>query len=524
MDIELPNGTVIQGVPEGTSKADVMAKAIKAGLATEADFAQQTPDVATVEQAPAGRTMGQEAGRQLGLAARYGIRGLSSVPNAVADFGSGAFNAAANIVGSDKRLPYLSQIQEQGLQQIFPSPETTLEKNVQTASEAVAGMKVPGVKSPTFSTNAPEIAQVPGAVARRAGAEGAAVAAGAVTGENVARGVTEFTDSPLAGLAAGLATGTVVGSGTGKLVSSVTGPRTQPTTITEIRTRAQRGYSAMEDAGVAINKQSIDNNLFPAIDKAMRAEKLDPNLVSAHKPIAEELASARKALSDPFTPFTTLERVRSNFTSLAKNDDNTGRIAKQVVKEIDSYLGTLNPKDTISVQGKSTADAMKALKEARTDWRNQSRAQVLQDLMESAQARSEGSTGPSGDILKRKLVNLTSNIDQMKMFSTREQNVIKAAAKATDLESMLSVFAKFNPERGAMQTAMAIGATSRYDTVPGMVGMGMSASGYAADNALEALRNREVKNLISQIASGNLQTPKEGFAVPGLFGAIQGVK
>jgi hypothetical protein len=38
MDIELPNGTVIQGIPEGTSKQDIMAKAINAGLATSADF------------------------------------------------------------------------------------------------------------------------------------------------------------------------------------------------------------------------------------------------------------------------------------------------------------------------------------------------------------------------------------------------------------------------------------------------------------------------------------------------------
>lgn len=45
MDIELPNGTVIQGIPEGTSKQDIMAKAIKAGLATEADFGVSTGDV-----------------------------------------------------------------------------------------------------------------------------------------------------------------------------------------------------------------------------------------------------------------------------------------------------------------------------------------------------------------------------------------------------------------------------------------------------------------------------------------------
>lgn len=38
MDITLPNGRVIQGVPEGTTKEEVMQRAIAGGLATEADF------------------------------------------------------------------------------------------------------------------------------------------------------------------------------------------------------------------------------------------------------------------------------------------------------------------------------------------------------------------------------------------------------------------------------------------------------------------------------------------------------
>ena len=42
MDVRLPSGTVIRGVPEGTSKEDIKAKAISAGLATEADFGTTT--------------------------------------------------------------------------------------------------------------------------------------------------------------------------------------------------------------------------------------------------------------------------------------------------------------------------------------------------------------------------------------------------------------------------------------------------------------------------------------------------
>ena len=39
MDIELPNGVVIQDVPEGTTQSQIMDTAIKAGLATREDFA-----------------------------------------------------------------------------------------------------------------------------------------------------------------------------------------------------------------------------------------------------------------------------------------------------------------------------------------------------------------------------------------------------------------------------------------------------------------------------------------------------
>lgn len=42
MDVKLPNGKIIRGVPDGTSKEEVKAKAIASGVATEQDFAAQS--------------------------------------------------------------------------------------------------------------------------------------------------------------------------------------------------------------------------------------------------------------------------------------------------------------------------------------------------------------------------------------------------------------------------------------------------------------------------------------------------
>ncbi len=45
-DVKLPNGAIIRNVPEGTTREQIKAKAIAAGLATESDFtpAQPKPD------------------------------------------------------------------------------------------------------------------------------------------------------------------------------------------------------------------------------------------------------------------------------------------------------------------------------------------------------------------------------------------------------------------------------------------------------------------------------------------------
>jgi hypothetical protein len=44
MDVKLPNGTIIRGVPEGTSKDEVMRRAIASGIANPEDFGQSATD------------------------------------------------------------------------------------------------------------------------------------------------------------------------------------------------------------------------------------------------------------------------------------------------------------------------------------------------------------------------------------------------------------------------------------------------------------------------------------------------
>lgn len=73
MDVRLPNGHVLVGVPEGTSKEDIKNKAIAAGLATESDFAGQT-DRGALEFLDVGTGLGGAlAGAAAGTAVLPGV-------------------------------------------------------------------------------------------------------------------------------------------------------------------------------------------------------------------------------------------------------------------------------------------------------------------------------------------------------------------------------------------------------------------------------------------------------------------
>jgi len=512
----LPQGFVLE------QDQDTSVSTLPAGFQLESSAGQVA---SAAPQQPEQPSMVSELGRQLGLTAKPLIRGLSFAPNAVADFLAGATNLGFMATGSEQRAPYLSQAQQQALNQTFPTPRPGLESAVQTGAEAVAGLMTPGMRVPMAQ-------QAEGATARsigtRAGAEAAGTATGAIAGEQAAKLTEEAGFNPLVSLAAGLATGTVVGSGTGKAGFALASPRQTPVTVEQIRQQATQGYRTMDDAGVALRSESIKKNLVPSLEKSLARENYDPEILSAHKPIQENLKLLDKIVSDPFVDFGRLEKVRSTFSGLSQGTDDTARLAKAVTSEIDSFMGNLKSKDTLALSGGSPKDAFKALENARKDWRNQSRAQVLQDILESASAVVEGKGGAISDILRNKMVNLTSNTEKMKMFSTSEQNVIKAATKATDLEGFLNILSKFNPQRGLAQASMtttgltssAVGSGPAQLAGFGLTGLG--TAGYLADKTLESVRRKEVQNLISQIASGNLQAPKQGFAVPGLFGAVTG--
>lgn len=119
MNVALPNGVTIQGVPDNATKDQIRAKAISAGLASEDDF--KTPEK---------RSLVDEAKRTLGRGARYVAEGVSAIPNMLTQPIVDAANMATDAMGTDRLFqPSQSQALSGFLSKFgLPEDETTGER------------------------------------------------------------------------------------------------------------------------------------------------------------------------------------------------------------------------------------------------------------------------------------------------------------------------------------------------------------------------------------------------------------
>lgn len=458
--------------PEGATQEQVLA------------YAQQNFNKPTEQPK---RTLAQEAGRQLGLTARAGITGLTAIPAMMAEPVAAGVNmlAGKQVMGSPT----------QGIQNLMtaaglPEPQGGLERAVQTGASAMAGVPAQAALSGTSAALAP--------LRQNLLQQTAAAGAGGTAGQATADVVQEATENPLLSAIAGIAAGAVVGGTAAKGASAATAERQPMITLDQIKQRAQKAYATVEEQGVALKPKSVLDN-FDSIESALKKDNFNPQLDS-HKPVAQVLQQVRDMTGTQRVSFTKLEQMRSALVDLKTSKDAaTRKYAGQAVSEFDNYITKLGGKDVIAGQG-NIGTAVKSVQEARKDWRNLSRATVLEDALNVAEARALDPKASEGELIRRQLINLAANKDKMRFFTEREKNAIKSVASGPVADPLLSLVARLNPERSAlMQASTVAGSFANPVAAASVAGLG-----FGADKLQGALRQRGVNQLMSNIASGNL--------------------
>jgi len=472
--------------PEGATQEQVLA------------YAQQNYKSSTPQ-----RSTAQELGRQVGLTARAGITGLTAIPAMMADPVAAGIN---QMMGRK-----VMEMPSQGVQSVLtavglPTPEGGVERAVQAGTAAMAGVPAQAVMSGTSAALAP--------LRQNLAQQTVAAGAGGTAAQKAQEVVQEATENPLASVIAGLAAGTVAGSLAAKGTTAAS-KREPLVTLPEIKRRAQQSYSTMEEQGITIKPKSVLDN-FDSIEQKLVAQNFNPKL-DDHKPVAQVLEKVREMTGTERVPFTKLEQMRSALNDLkGSKEAATRKYAGQAVSELDAYIANLNSKDIMAGKG-NLAQAVKSVQDARKDWRNLSRATMLEDALNVAEARALDPKASEGELIRRQLINLASNKDKMRVFSQREQNAIKSVASGPVADPLLSLMARFNPERSQLVTA---GTAFTAGTNPALA-LAVSGGGFAADKLQSALRQRAMTRLMSDIAGGTLPEIPPNMAFRGMLSGIQ---
>jgi len=282
----------------------------------------------------------------------------------------------------------------------------------------------------------------------------------------------------------------------------------------EVRQNATRAYNAMDQQGVAVKPQSA----LGMVDK-VRTALSDARLIQGSdeaKALNTRLDTIENMIGTQRVPFGNIEKMRSMMNDLKSNPNpEIKRFGSIAVNKIDDYISSLNGNDVIA--GKDGLDkAVSSVMSARKNWRNQSRAEILQDALDVAEAKALDPKASESELIRRGFINIASNKDRMKLFSESEQNVIKSVAKGGNLDPILSVVGSFSPFRSKLAT----GATLAAGYANPVAGIGMAGAGYGADVLQSALRKRAAELAVKQIASGATPSAKPNYGYSGLMGAV----
>ena len=204
--------------------------------------------------------------------------------------------------------------------------------------------------------------------------------------------------------------------------------------------------------------------------------------------------------------FDNVEKMRSLANTLKTNPDgNVRRLGIELVAGIDEHVAALKPRD-VSAGAGGIDEAVKTIASARKDWRNVSRASTLENILDIAEARSLNPTASESELIRQGFITLAANKNKLALFNEAERNAIRSVAKGGSLDPLLTLAAKFNPQRSQLIAAGGIGGgvaspESLMYTVP------IAAAGFTADKLQALLRRQSAERAVGGLLTGTTTMP-----------------
>jgi len=475
-------------LPDGLTNEAALTR-IKASLSEAAPAAAPAP--AAVPAPAAAPSLADQLKRQAGLAGRAVVQGLSAPVNIVSDFASGAYNLGANLLGSESRLPYMSQAQSRGLTELgVPEPATTSERAAQAGMQGLVSAGSMAAALPKTIFGADLVRQLP-----------AATAAPAVA-QPVAEEVKAVTGSDLAAFIASVGVSGAVGKSAGNLADRAVSGKQPVVTMEQVRQNAQRAYTKVSDLGIKLTADNA-NSLVGKLKTRLDAKDYIPENAA---PVKNVLSKIESIAERGDVSFDNVDKMRSLANTLkGDKDQNVRRLGSELIAGIDEHVAALKPRD-VSAGAGGIDEAVRTIASARKDWRNVSRASMLENILDVAEAKALNPTASESELIRQGFITLAANKNKLGLFNEAERNAIRSVAKGGSLDPLLTLAAKFNPQRSQLIAAGGVGGgvaspESLMYTVP------IAAAGFTADKLQALLRRQNAERAMGGLLTGTTTMP-----------------
>ena len=398
----------------------------------------------------------------------------------------------------------------------LPEPTSTGERVIEAAGGGLAGV---GAQLPALGRLATTATTEAGrSLAGRMAQAPVAQTAVSAPAAGTAQYVGETTESPLAGIAAGMAVGATAGLRPRQVEKALSAE--------QLRTRADIAYRNAEKAGVVVSPESLKAKT-PKFESVLKEEGYDAGL---HPQLSAVLNRLQIEVETPKTlkEIDTLRRIVRSPTKTFDNPDQQ-RIAYRLLDEFDDYVNNLSAKD-LAVEAGKVKTATRELTKARNFYNRSKKSDEIADIFERAEIRAGANFTQSGleNSLRQEIKSLALNKKRLGMFSDAEQNAIKAAAKGGSIQNVLRNIGKYaatSPIPTGVGGGLGAGIGAMLGGVPGAVIGGAlvpTIGGAARAGATRMGLNRleEIQKMVSLGRMPEIQSRTRLVPVTGLRGLL----
>jgi hypothetical protein len=291
--------------------------------------------------------------------------------------------------------------------------------------------------------------------------------------------------------------GAVVGAGAssvrpGNVYEALRQPARPRPSVASMRAAKDTAYRAVDESGARYAAGGL-KGLFGEIDQAAAASNINEALHPRAWAMLQSLKTAgRKSMS-----LTELDQLRQVIRRdvVNRGDEAEAFFGKQMIDAIDGYIEGAAGRQMKAGSGPQAAQLITDARRSNSQYR---KAESVTDAVDRAKLRASttGTGGNQDNAIRqelRKLLETTPNL------LPEEAAALEKAARGGPVQNILRLVGKLSPNSGAFPLLANLGVAG----ATGGKSIALSAAGYGAKLAADAITTRNVGEVLDVIARGS---------------------